>query len=129
MYLCATFEEEPVRIHTIFYSVTNNWKPVKDDRRFIRVLEQDLLQNIQHHHQDDGCDEASSAHRESPSLGNLLAQWAGNQFENTHLADNATERDKVQGKREGMEVECRWWIQELSVAVVLLNFDGTSAGR
>lgn len=61
LYLTATFEKELVRVDTVADRVANEWEPVKHDRRFIWIFEQQLSQYIDHDAQDNDRGEAQSS--------------------------------------------------------------------
>lgn len=52
-HLLLVVEEELVGIHAIGHGVTDDRKPMKDHRGFVRIFEQELLEYIEHNGNDD----------------------------------------------------------------------------
>lgn len=52
-HLCAAAEEELVRVDAIADGAANKGEPVKDHRRLMGVLEQQLAQDIDHNGEGD----------------------------------------------------------------------------
>lgn len=86
-YLGSAFLEESIWIRSVRNRAANNGKPVEDHGRFVRVLEQYLVQHIEHDCQSDKGEEARSDDDGQSSLHNLLGQRRRDNFENTHLSD------------------------------------------
>ena len=51
-HLGTAIVEEFIGVNAVTDSATEEWEPVEDDRRFMRVLEQELTQDIDHYRQD-----------------------------------------------------------------------------
>jgi hypothetical protein len=120
-HLCLVREEELVRVHAICDGAAENGEPVEDERGLIRVLAQQLLQDIEHDGQDD---KGGSAGRNKDGEGGgrgEVGQWPG------YLGDEAHDVQKSRAKRTGGVVEeCG---RELRVLIINLGSCDAPATR
>lgn len=86
-YLCPVGLQELGRINAVGDRAAKPWHQVEDDWRLVRVLEKDLLHNIEENDEADRAGEHHADLRRSPQLEEPLRQRLqlhGDILENTH---------------------------------------------
>jgi hypothetical protein len=90
-------EEELVRVHAVCDGAADDGQPVEHDGRLIGLLEQELLQHVEHHGQEDKGGEPGGDEDGQRRGGGEVAQWAGDGGEDTH----SVRRRRVKGLSGG----------------------------
>ncbi len=107
-YLLSVALKEPVWVHTIGDSVTNDWQPVEDHGWLIRVLEEQLAQNIEYYSESNKSGETSKAHESNSPLLDLCLNRrehrSGNLLNETHCTCMLFYEQKVQRYMRGCGV-------------------------
>lgn len=92
-YLLLLGEEEPVWVDTIRDSAAENGEVVEHNGWLIRVLEEELVQDIENDCEDEKGGESGGDNNGKRRVGSKIAQWAGDSSEDTHLARSGRMRD------------------------------------
>ena len=83
-YLLLVGEEELEWVNTIRNGTSEDRKPVKNERRLVGLLEQQLLQNIENNGEQDKGGEAGGDEDRAGRIRGESPQWASNVSEYTH---------------------------------------------
>ena len=73
---------------------------MKDDRRFIRIFQEDLLEDIEHDREDDECSKTCGHNDTRAMLRDLLRYRRRDEFEYTHILRTRRQALEVEKERE-----------------------------
>lgn len=104
-YLGFAFEKEAVGIDAVRDGVSDDWEPMENDRRLIRVLEKELAEHIENH--TDRHERDQGRESDNPGWGRrgALGQRASNCGDETHGAADRKAQQEAQSVSEGEEVK------------------------
>lgn len=75
--------KKAVGIDAVHNGAPKEWHPVKHHRRFVRVLEEQLAQDVEQKGQKNG-NETCAEDYGNGSIGKLIAHWFNDGSEETH---------------------------------------------
>ncbi len=83
-YLLAAFEEEDIRVDAVRDGAAEEWHPVEDQRRLVRVLEEQLAEDVDDDGEDDKGHEAGRDHHRGGSARDHLDHGRGQSGKEAH---------------------------------------------